>query len=137
MSHTPQPLQQLSSNKHADSNISQALESEGTTADKAQPPTICIISSQNALPSSKIDKDHLRSVEEVILMYPKLKGESKVGALACKTAKEAIFGSAVMKQSTPFGNRDLPASIEKGYAHTVPQILEKFSKVRAHLEEMH
>ena len=32
-----------------------------------------------------------------------------MGTLACKIAKEAMFGKEVMKQCTPFGNRTLPA----------------------------
>ena len=58
----------------------------------------------NALPSSAIHKDTLISVEDVFKKYFKLKHESKVETLACKLAKEAIFGPDVMKQCTPIGN---------------------------------
>ena len=57
----------------------------------------------NALPSSAINKEKLVSVEEVIKKYPKLKQESQAGSLACKIAKEAIFGADVLKQCTPLG----------------------------------
>ena len=67
----------------------------------------------NALPSSAIRKDTLLSVEDVLKKYPKLKHESKAGTLACKIAKEAIFGSDVMKRCTPIGNRELPGLPEK------------------------
>ena len=62
----------------------------------------------NALPSSAIDKTKLLSVESIIERYPKLSTESKAGTLACKIAKQAIFGGDVMKQCTPIGNRELP-----------------------------
>ena len=67
----------------------------------------------NSLPSSAIRKDNLLSVEDVLKKYPKLKHESKAGTLACKLAKEAIFGSDVLKQCTPIGNRELPGLPEK------------------------
>ena len=67
----------------------------------------------NALPSSSINKERLSSIEDVIQKYPKLKQESKAGTLACKLAKEAIFGADVMKQCTPIGNRELPGLPEK------------------------
>ena len=62
----------------------------------------------NALPSSAIVKDKLIPVERVIQKYPKLKGESKAGTLACKIAREAIFGTKVMRGCTPGGSRELP-----------------------------
>lgn len=62
----------------------------------------------NALPSSAIDTSKLVSIESVIEQYPKLKTESKAGTLACKIAKQALFGASVMKQCTPIGNRELP-----------------------------
>ena len=65
-------------------------------------------SSANALPSSMIKTAGLCRVEDVIARYPKLRGESKAGTLACKLAQEAIFGKEVLKQCTPAGNRELP-----------------------------
>ena len=67
----------------------------------------------NALPSSAINKEKLASVEEVMKKYPKLRQESKAGTLACKLAKEAIFGADIMKKCTPIGNRELPGLPEK------------------------
>ena len=69
--------------------------------------------SGNALPSSRIKKDKLKTVESVIKKYPKLKDECKAGRLACKLAQEALFGEEVMKECTPIGNRDLPALPQK------------------------
>ena len=65
--------------------------------------------SLKSLPSSQISKGKLLPVEAVIEKYPKVRVESKAGTLACKLAKEAIFGSDVMCQCTPLGNTDLPA----------------------------
>ena len=62
----------------------------------------------NALPSSSIDKSKLLPVEKVIEQYPKLKSEGKAGTLACKIAKQALFGVDIMKRCTPIGNRELP-----------------------------
>ena len=61
-----------------------------------------------ALPSSAIKNDKLVTVEKVTEKYPKLKEECKAGTLACKIAKEALFGPEVMMQCTPIGNRELP-----------------------------
>ena len=80
---------------------------------KDSPLPLSRMCTNNALPSSAIRKDTLLSVEDVLKKYPKLKYESKAGALACKLAKEAIFGSDVMKQCTPVGNRELPGLPEE------------------------
>ncbi len=40
--------------------------------------------------------------------YPKLRCESKVGTLAVKLAKEAIFGENVQKRCTVIGERTFP-----------------------------
>ena len=45
--------------------------------------------------------------------YPKLRCESNAGTLACKLAKEAIFGAEVMKRCTPIGIAGLPGLPEK------------------------
>ena len=71
--------------------------------------SVTISFSHNPLPTSDIDKKSLKRVDMVIPQYPRLRGESKAGTLACKLAKEAYFGPELMKRCTPFGNRDLPA----------------------------
>ena len=57
-----------------------------------------------------------------------MKGGSKAGALACKIAREAIFGKDVMKKCTPLGNRELPGlpseelfQLKKHILHEFPQ----------------
>ena len=65
-------------------------------------------SNPHALPSSRIDRSKLETVEKVIEKYPRLRAECKAGTLAWKVAKEAIFGPEVMKECTPVGSRDKP-----------------------------
>ena len=47
-------------------------------------------------------------MEDVVHKYLKLRGECNAGRMACKIAKEAIFGPEVMKMCTPIGSRDKP-----------------------------
>ena len=62
----------------------------------------------HALPSSRIDRSKLDTVEKVVQKHHKFRGECKAGTLACKIAKEAIFGTEIMKICTPVGSRDKP-----------------------------
>ena len=62
------------------------------------------------LPSSAIAKDSLQPIEEI------LSNESgkellveKAGTVCQKLAREAIFGSDIMRRCTPAGSKDLPA----------------------------
>ena len=64
----------------------------------------------NHLPSSVIQKQLLSKPDDIILKYPKLRGESKAGSLAVKLAKEAIFGEEVMVKCTVSGCRELLSS---------------------------
>ena len=64
-------------------------------------------SAVGTFPSSTINKDKLIPVSNVFQKYPKLLCESKVGTLAVKLAKDALFGE-VMVQCTIAGERDLP-----------------------------
>jgi len=61
-----------------------------------------------ALPSSVIDHKNLKSTSDVIGIYPKLRGPSKLPTLAVKLAREAVFGQKVMTQCTPLGLREKP-----------------------------
>ena len=63
----------------------------------------------NGLPSSEIKRSNLTSVTNVLLKYPKLRGDSKAGTLAVKLAREALFGDDVLIRCTTFGNREHPA----------------------------
>ena len=64
---------------------------------------ITIASRSNSLPSSFIDRSGLCTIEEVLLKYPKLKVEGKMGKLTCRLAQEAVFGTEIMKRCTPYG----------------------------------
>ena len=68
-----------------------------------------IKAASNALSSSEIKKTKLMPVADVLLKYPKLKGDSKAGTLAVKLAREALFGDDILIQCTTFGNREHPA----------------------------
>ena len=70
-------------------------------------------SNVTVLPSSAINREKLIPVKEVIAKYYKMKGESKAGALACKIAREAIFGKDMMKKCTSLGNRELPGLLSE------------------------
>ena len=62
------------------------------------------------LPSSAIAKDSLRPIEEVLNNEP---GKEilleRAGTVCQKLAREAIFGSEIMRRCTPAGSKDLPA----------------------------
>jgi hypothetical protein len=62
-----------------------------------------------ALPSTAIPKDELKPVSEVLSTYSHLRAEAKLGKLAVRLSKEAIFGESVMRQCTPRGYNQMPA----------------------------
>ena len=59
-------------------------------------------------PSSWIDESQLASIEEVVASNPNLTTLSRAGKLACKLAREAVFGEEVMRRCTPLGNKERP-----------------------------
>ena len=110
--------------------VTQHSTSGQEPTDEHQIEPLPLSSSNNVaiLPSSAINKEKLIPVQDVIAKYYKIKGESKAGALACKIAREAIFGKAVMKRCTPLGNRELPGlpseelfQLKKHVLHQFPQ----------------
>ena len=109
-------------------------KSQPLTSDSTQSPLplnkVCV----HSLQSSDINKDELISVEKVIAKYLKLKPECKAGKLACKIAKEAVFGANVMKRCTPVGNTEFPGlpekelqQLKKSDVHTISTVLEQQS----------
>lgn len=64
--------------------------------------------SDNILPSSEIDRSSLTTVDAILSKFSKLRCESKVGTLAVKLAKEALFGDKVLIKCTVMGERGLP-----------------------------
>ena len=79
---------------------------EGQTVN--EPYKIKFHTNKNSLPSSEINKQSLRSVEDVLMENIHLRTESHAGTLCQRLAKEAIFGEDIMKQCTPYGTRDAP-----------------------------
>ena len=103
-----QPLQSLSHQQQPRSSSQVEMPGQNSSVDVGLLP-LGHINMTNSLPSSSIKKDSLATIEDVLDKYPNLRGESKAGTLACKIAKEAIFGTDVLKQCTPNGTRELPA----------------------------
>ena len=64
--------------------------------------------SDNILPSSEIDRSILTTVDAILSKFSKLCCESKVGTLAVKLAKEALFGDKILIKCTVMGERGLP-----------------------------
>ena len=61
------------------------------------------------MPSAAIQSWPQRlSISQVIEKNHKLAKASKIGTLAMKVAREAVFGDRVMKQCTAMGGRGLP-----------------------------
>ena len=61
-----------------------------------------------ALPSSAINKHKLGTINDVLMKHPKLRCSSKIGTLAVKLARDAVFGDDVMARCTVAGERGLP-----------------------------
>ena len=61
------------------------------------------------LAAEEIDRAGLKSIPEVLQKYPDLQTESKIGILAVKLAREALFGDKTLKRCTPRGWQDIPA----------------------------
>ena len=99
---------------------------QSEVAEEQAPTPLPSVASTNALPSSATNKSLLCNPEDVIARYPKLRGESKAGALACKLAQEAFFGNDVLKQCIPSGNRELPALPVKEVADLKKVIFMQF-----------
>ena len=62
----------------------------------------------NVVPSTAINKTILLPSSVVLSRYPNLKGETKVGTLAMRLARESFFGEDVMAKCTVMGCRDFP-----------------------------
>ena len=62
----------------------------------------------NIVPSSAIDMSKLVPISVILCKFPKLRCDSKVGTLAVKLAREAMFGDDVMVKCTVMGEQELP-----------------------------
>ena len=69
----------------------------------------CINPRYSEMSSEEIARSGLKSIPEVLLKYPDLQSECKIGKLAVKLAREAVFGDAVLRRYTPKGWQDMPA----------------------------
>ena len=60
-------------------------------------------------PSSEMDRAWLKGIPDVLKKYSSYMTECKIGVLAVKVVREAIFSDAILKKCTPRGWNDLPA----------------------------
>ena len=63
---------------------------------------------ERALPSTEINKQALRSIQEVLEENISSRTESCAGTLCQRLAREAVFGEDVMKRCTPYGTQEYP-----------------------------
>ena len=59
--------------------------------------------------AAEIPKEKLKTIAETLQKYASLRTESKIGVLAIKLAREAIFGDDLLRKCTPRGWNDMPA----------------------------
>ena len=69
----------------------------------------CINPRYSEMSSEEIARSGLKSIPKVLLKYPDLQSECKIGKLAVKLARKAVFGDAVLRRCTPKGWQDMPA----------------------------
>lgn len=62
----------------------------------------------NHIEAATQPKDILLTPSEVISKYTRLRGDSKMGELASKLARESFFGKELMRRSTVMGFKDFP-----------------------------
>ena len=63
----------------------------------------------NEMSAAEIPKEKLKTIAETFQKYTSLRTESKIGVLAVKLAREAIFGDDLLRKCTPRGWSDMPA----------------------------
>ena len=67
------------------------------------------------LPTPMLEQEsQLKSVESVVRSNSRSAKLSTIGRFACKLARHAVFGEAVLKRCTPLGRDDLPALPSEG-----------------------
>ena len=90
---------------HLNANTPQPPTSQNSLESPEPFPIKC---AGHCLPSMEIEVAKLLPVEAVLNKFPKLQCESKIGTLAVKLAKVAIFGDEVLIKCTVMGGRGLP-----------------------------
>ena len=63
----------------------------------------------NEMSAVEIPKEKLKTLAEALQKFSSLRTESKIGVLAVKLAREAIFGDDVLRRCTPRGWSNMPA----------------------------
>ncbi len=72
-------------------------------------PTTHITTPPMALPvQSSENVELLQPIDRVLANNSHLRQSSTIGKLACKLAREAVFGTDVMKRCTPYGTKQYP-----------------------------
>ena len=92
---------------HSESSTSKQQQQQHTYS--SEPLPLQHIYLNSSLPSEEIDKNSLLDIEEAVKLASELKTVEKAGTFTQKLAKEAIFGTSVMKRCTPGGTKELRA----------------------------
>lgn len=118
---------QIPSGSSTYQNMTQ-MSNEVSVSVSEEPLPLTNVSLNSCLSSDEIEKQKLIPVKDVIRKYPKLITESKIGALSCKIAKEALFGTYVMERCTPIGTRHLPGLPYKELTELKKILFQQFPK---------
>ena len=72
-------------------------------------PIAALSTKYNEMSAVEIPKEKLKTIAETLQKFSSLRTESKIGVLAVKLAREAIFGDDVLRRCTPRGWSNMPA----------------------------
>ena len=111
-------------------------EPHATAHSPVEPLPLRPSTSQNALPSSEMNRSNLVLVKRVGESYSMLKNKNKAGTLINKVALEAAFGKDVMRRCTPLGSRDLPALSPKEFYNFKVVTLNLFPQASVEFEQL-
>ncbi len=104
------PSEPTSSLEPSTPNRQPTHQSNSQASSSCNPPILSLSNrSFHTLPSTDIYKLALVPIEVVLQRNSNLKKESCAPTLACRIAREAVFGTEVMKKCTRFGSKSLPA----------------------------
>jgi hypothetical protein len=79
------------------------------------------------LSSSRIERSKLKPVHHVLSTYSDMIEKEKIGQLAVKLSKEAIFGDSVLQQCTPRGWPGVPALPQRELGFLKRLLYEQFT----------
>ena len=83
--------------------LSNQAQVDSPAATTSLPMLIAAVNAKYEMSSEKICRQELKTALEVVQKYPDLHIESKIGVLAVKLPRQALFGDNVMKRCTPRG----------------------------------